>query len=139
MTNGIKLDDKEKEAVQVTAYEALNQDLAYLFFYKKCDHNRHTAIEKQKFDMLVDSYCKDKDKENMVAIFLNLPYDSQDKIPFGDTATFINRFQRSPPTNFESFKDYLKDNKINGKSIEFNFFRHFEKGYKGDKKKRRNN
>ena len=130
-----KFDDLEKEAVQVTAYEALNQDLAYLFFYKKCDHNRHTAIEKQKFDMLVDSYGKDN--LNMVAISLNLPYDSQKKIPFDDTETFINRFQRCPPASFESFQEYLKDKKINGKSIEFNFFRHFEKGYKGDKKKKK--
>ena len=48
-----------------------------MFFYKKCDHNRNTAIEKQKFDMLVDSYGKDN--LNMVAISLNLPYDSQKK------------------------------------------------------------
>jgi hypothetical protein len=106
-----------------------------MFFYKKCDHNRHTAIEKQKFDMLVDSYGKDN--LNMVAISLNLPYDSQKKIPFDDTETFINRFQRCPPASFESFQEYLKDKKINGKSIEFNFFRHFEKGFKGDKKKKK--
>jgi hypothetical protein len=84
--------------------------------------------------MLVDSYGKDN--LNMVAISLNLPYDSQKKIPFDDTETFINRFQRCLPASFESSQEYLKDNKINGKSIEFNFFRHFEKGYKGDNKKK---
>ncbi len=69
-----------------------------MFFYKNCDHNSHTTIEKQKFDMLVDSYGKDKD--NMVAIFLDLPYNSQDKIPINDIETFIHRFRISPPTNF---------------------------------------
>lgn len=57
-----KLDDSLENPEEVSAFEACNQKLAYLFFYRRYDDDRHQKIEKQKTDMLIDSYGKDKKK-----------------------------------------------------------------------------
>ena len=52
-----KMDDVLDNEVPVTAYEACNQELPYLFFYRRCKDNR---IDNDIIDMVRDCYGKDK-------------------------------------------------------------------------------
>ena len=115
-----KLDDSLENPEEVSAFEACNQKLAYLFFYRRYDDDRHQIIEKQKTDMLIDSYGKDK--KNLVAVSLNLTLTSTEKLPSADALRIINLFKTSKMKTTKEFMHFIK----NEANINLNFFRYFD-------------
>jgi len=98
-----KLDDVLDNEVPVTASEACNQELPYIFFYRKCNVNR---LDNEIIDMVRDCYGKDKKKLIAVALDLN-PHRNES---VSDSSKFIiDNYRTKPCSNLKEFKDFINN------------------------------
>ena len=105
------LDDvlKENQEKQVSAYEALNQEMAYLFFYRKIDEKQQRIIDQEHIDLMVDTYGKDDHDRVAVALDLNVRSNGTGE-PSTETLNIINQFKSSKCQNLEQFIKFINDN-----------------------------
>ena len=98
-----KMDDIQPNEVPVTAEEACNQDLPYIFFYRRCNVN---VLENEINDMIRD--CYGKDKKNLIAVALDLnPYRDES---VSDSSKFIiDNYKTKPCLNLGEFKYFLNN------------------------------
>ena len=109
-------DNPDKVDIE-TAKDILSHKLVYILVYKKCTKD---GIMRDRFDMVMDSYGKDKEKK--IAVALHFPCGSNSSgRPNKDCKEIIMKFQKSNCQNISDFRKFINDNEY-----KLNFWRYYK-------------